>query len=128
MYIISLCNSFQRCSNATRSFDLFLYPTRALCRHPIYSDPIPEVSIGGRPSILVVDDARVNRLLLSRMLGELDVTVSTANDGEEAVRFCSAQKYSAILMDMCMVRCFTVQCLLCALGVIYDAPWKRGAV
>lgn len=77
------------------------------------SDPLPEGGVGQRPSILVVDDARVNRLLLSRMLGELDVTVSTANDGEEAVGVCRAHKYSAILMDMCMVRCSTTTVFFC---------------
>lgn len=58
-----------------------------------------------RPSILVVDDGRVNRLVLRRMLEDLDVTVETSNDGEEAVRACNnSQTFSAVLMDMCMVR------------------------
>jgi len=34
---------------------------------------------------IVVDDSRTTRLVLSKMLGEIDVEVSTAGDGREAL-------------------------------------------
>lgn len=56
-----------------------------------------------RPSVLIVDDAHVNRMVLSRMLEGLDVAVSTANDGLEAVLACKSAVFSAVLMDLHMV-------------------------
>lgn len=35
--------------------------------------------------VIVVDDSRTTRLVLSKMLGEIDVEVSTAGDGREAL-------------------------------------------
>ncbi|KAJ3137553.1 hypothetical protein HDU90_001956 [Geranomyces variabilis] len=53
--------------------------------------------------ILVVDDSRINRLILSRMLQKYpELQVQEASDGVEAFSFCMATSYSLILMDLHM--------------------------
>lgn len=51
---------------------------------------------------LVVDDVRVNRLLLKKMLKTLDVTVEVAGNGVEAVEACRKSRFDMILMDVVM--------------------------
>ena len=55
-----------------------------------------------KPVILVVDDLKINRLMLLRMLEPLNVEVHTASDGQEAVKECERKKFSIVLMDMLM--------------------------
>ena len=55
-----------------------------------------------RPSILVVDDININRLVLCRILSSFDIDVESCTDGKFAVEKCKEKKYSAILMDMVM--------------------------
>ncbi|KAJ3150498.1 hypothetical protein HDU86_006375 [Geranomyces michiganensis] len=53
--------------------------------------------------ILVVDDSRINRLILSRMLQQYpEFHIQEASDGVEAFNFCMASSYSLILMDLIM--------------------------
>ncbi|KAJ3174515.1 hypothetical protein HDU87_007106 [Geranomyces variabilis] len=53
--------------------------------------------------ILVVDDSRINRLILSRMLQKYpELHVQEASDGVEAFNFCMASSYSLIFMDLHM--------------------------
>jgi signal transduction histidine kinase len=59
---------------------------------------------GGRGKILVVDDERLNRVLLSTNLQESGYTVETAEDGEEALRMLRAQPFDAVLLDLVMPR------------------------
>jgi signal transduction histidine kinase len=59
---------------------------------------------GGRGKILVVDDERLNRELLSTNLQESGYTVETAEDGEEALRMLRAQPFDAVLLDLVMPR------------------------
>lgn len=61
-----------------------------------------EVTIPQRPRFLVVDDFRMNRLLVRKMIEALDVEVKFAEDGAEAVRACSELKFSLIFMDVMM--------------------------
>lgn len=55
-----------------------------------------------RPRILIVDDVRVNRMLLRKMVEALDVEVELAEDGEKAVKACSISRFTIILMDVMM--------------------------
>jgi signal transduction histidine kinase len=59
---------------------------------------------GGRGKILVVDDERLNRVLLSTNLQESGYTVETAEDGEEALRMLRDQPFDAVLLDLVMPR------------------------
>lgn len=51
---------------------------------------------------LVVDDVRVNRLLLKKMLKTLNVEVEFAGNGVEAVKACQKSGFDMILMDVTM--------------------------
>ncbi len=60
---------------------------------------------GGRavhPEILVVDDVRVNRQLISKMLSTIGVSSHTCDNGLQAVQMCESRKYSMVFMDMVM--------------------------
>lgn len=57
---------------------------------------------GERPHFLVVDDARMSRVLVCRMLESLDAEVTEAEDGEEAVAICRTSRFSVIIMDVFM--------------------------
>src|SRR5512145_1560262 len=50
--------------------------------------------------ILVVDDNRVNRLLLGRSLEQLGHTVSFAENGREAVESLRTQRADLVLLDI----------------------------
>jgi two-component system sensor histidine kinase/response regulator len=54
------------------------------------------------PRILVVDDERLNRLLLCTNLREAGYSVETAKDGQQALRMLRAEPYDAILLDLIM--------------------------
>ena len=49
--------------------------------------------------ILVVEDNRVNRMLISKMLTKEGVLFDTANDGQEGVQAALSTRYDLILMD-----------------------------
>ena len=55
-----------------------------------------------RRRFLVVDDVRVNRMLLRKMLDPLDVEFVLAANGAEAVQECQKTAFSVILMDVMM--------------------------
>ena len=52
--------------------------------------------------ILVVDDNRIKRKLLSIWLGEAGAEVHMAADGAEGLRAASTERFDAILMDVSM--------------------------
>jgi signal transduction histidine kinase len=58
----------------------------------------------GKGRILVVDDERLNRTLLSTNLQESGYTVETAEDGQQALRMLRAQLFDAVLLDLIMPR------------------------
>ncbi len=58
----------------------------------------------GQGRILVVDDERLNRILLSTNLQESGYTVETAEDGEQALQMLRAQPFDAVLLDLIMPR------------------------
>lgn len=58
--------------------------------------------VAERPRVLVVDDFRMNRVLVCKMLEALDVEVDVAEDGAKAAEACRRSKFSVILMDVIM--------------------------
>ncbi len=52
--------------------------------------------------ILVVDDEKVNRILLSTNLQESGYTVATAEDGEQALGLLRSDAFDAVLLDLIM--------------------------
>ena len=58
----------------------------------------------GQGRILVVDDERLNRILLSTNLQEAGYTVETAKDGDQALQMLRAQPFDAVLLDLIMPR------------------------
>ena len=57
---------------------------------------------GDGRAVLVVDDDRVNRVLLSRLLEQEGYTPRTAVDGREALRALAEERFDAVLLDMVM--------------------------
>ena len=55
-----------------------------------------------KPLVLVVDDIRINRLVLTKMLESMGISTMTCNNGAESVESCKNHKFSAILMDIFM--------------------------
>ncbi|MBU1641793.1 response regulator [bacterium] len=51
---------------------------------------------------LVVEDNLINQRLISILLQEYDLKVSTASDGEEGVRKCQNQEFDIVFMDIDM--------------------------
>jgi len=51
---------------------------------------------------LVVEDNLINERLISLLLQEYDLKVSTASDGEEGVRMCENQEFDIVFMDIDM--------------------------
>jgi len=51
---------------------------------------------------LVVEDNLINQRLISILLQEYDLKVSTASDGDEGVRMCDKQEFDIIFMDIDM--------------------------
>lgn len=57
---------------------------------------------GEMPEVLLVEDVLLNRTIVSRMMRDVNVTVSIANDGLEAIEACLAKEFDVILMDITM--------------------------
>ena len=55
-----------------------------------------------RPSIIVADDMKVNRLIIERILAPLKCELHFAKDGGELLDMCNSRKYSMILTDVMM--------------------------
>jgi signal transduction histidine kinase len=70
-------------------------------------NPEPDAAAGryaSKDRILVVDDERINRTLLATNLQESGYTVTTAEDGEQALQMLRAQPFEAVLLDLIMPR------------------------
>jgi diguanylate cyclase (GGDEF)-like protein len=57
---------------------------------------------GGRPRILVVDDARTNLVLMERILERLDADILTATTGEQALSMEKEHQLAVMLLDVHM--------------------------
>ena len=53
-------------------------------------------------TVLAVDDIPMNLLLISKILSRLNITISTANNGREALDFIAKNKPSLVLLDLMM--------------------------
>jgi signal transduction histidine kinase/ActR/RegA family two-component response regulator len=51
-------------------------------------------------SILVVEDNKLNQMMMQRILGKMGFTVKVVEDGEKAVHVAAEENYDLILMDM----------------------------
>ncbi len=51
------------------------------------------------PRILIVDDDKINRMVLKETFRKTDAVIVTAKNGEEAVQFCRQLPFDLILMD-----------------------------
>lgn len=56
------------------------------------------------PKVLVVDDDRATRILISKTLRKAGFDVELASDGAEALALLPAQRYHAVLLDLIMPR------------------------
>ena len=62
----------------------------------------PEQEPGQRPLALVVDDSRMQRLILCKLLNRWGYAVAEASSGEEALRFCETNTPEFVLSDWMM--------------------------
>lgn len=53
-------------------------------------------------TVLAVDDIPMNLLLISKILSRLNITISTAANGREALEFIAKNKPSLVLLDLMM--------------------------
>ena len=53
-------------------------------------------------TVLAVDDIPMNLLLISMILSRLNITISTATNGREALEFIEKNKPSLVLLDLMM--------------------------
>ena len=53
-------------------------------------------------SVLIVDDSEMNRDLLLRRLGKMDLDLSQASNGEEALKAMKEQSFDLVLLDIMM--------------------------
>jgi CheY-like chemotaxis protein len=53
-------------------------------------------------TVLAVDDIPMNLLLISKILSRLNITISTAANGREALDFIAKNKPSLVLLDLMM--------------------------
>jgi len=94
-------------------------PGQGACFAIVLRLPLAGSAAGGRPAearipdqgalallagrrVLVAEDAEVNRTLISKYLGGLELKLGFAHDGQEAVDLALACKPALILMDMSM--------------------------
>lgn len=63
---------------------------------------IAESVVEDQPRVLVVDDNRINRMVVSKMMERLGVACDTCDNGIQAVESSQVAKYSMIFMDMVM--------------------------
>lgn len=54
------------------------------------------------PQVLLVEDVKLNRTIVSHMIGEVGIIPECAEDGVIAVEACRTKKYDVILMDITM--------------------------
>lgn len=65
-------------------------------------EPEPDPSSEERPSILLVDDSRSNRLVMKSVLNSLGYAVWEATNGLEAISALRERRHAAVLMDLAM--------------------------
>lgn len=61
--------------------------------------------VNSRSRVLIVDDMRINCMILASMLNSHGISSDMAESGEECVELCRANRYDLILMDHRMPGC-----------------------
>ena len=84
------------------TFSPLLRPKNVKCISPEDEISRRRINTSCIPEFLVVDDIKLNRKVLSRLLENMGAHVDTCNDGQEAIDTCKKKKYSVIFMDMVM--------------------------
>lgn len=59
-------------------------------------------TINDRYQVLLVEDNMINRRLISKLLSSLQLDVTEATSGEQAIALCSEHSFDLILMDVMM--------------------------
>jgi len=54
------------------------------------------------PMVLLAEDIKLNRIIVTKMLGDVNVIIKTAENGIDAVEECKRHKFDIILMDIIM--------------------------
>lgn len=65
-------------------------------------DSLDEYHESSVPKVLVVDDIKINRLILCKILEQFHLDIETCENGMEAAHKCENKEYSFIFMDMVM--------------------------
>jgi CheY-like chemotaxis protein len=60
------------------------------------------VRAGDNPQVLLVEDSKVNQLLVHAMMEASDLSLEVAGSGEEALRRLASERYDIVLMDVSM--------------------------
>jgi len=68
---------------------------------PVRPEPV-EVKIGRVPKVLLAEDNKTNQMVFGKMVGKLDIDLSIANDGFEAVHAFQNNPPDLIFMDISM--------------------------
>jgi CheY-like chemotaxis protein len=69
---------------------------------PLQPDAPITAAEGRQMRLLVAEDNRTNRLVLSKMVSDLDIALSFAEDGQQAIEMFARQKPDLIFMDISM--------------------------
>ena len=54
------------------------------------------------PKVLLVEDVKLNRMIVTKMMGDVSVVIETAENGLEAIEKCKLEVFDVILMDIVM--------------------------
>ncbi len=90
--------------NKGSCFTLTVVGTRAALPPAVQEAPAPRPApscdaLPVAPSVLIVEDDAVNRMVCSRMLQQLGATFETAHNGQQALQALQSSHFSLVLMD-----------------------------
>jgi CheY-like chemotaxis protein len=67
--------------------------------YPLPGSPPPSISSSTESKVLLVEDDRINSMILQRMLTKLGMSVVQAHDGSEAMQKMREHEFDVVLMD-----------------------------
>ncbi len=77
---------------------------------------------GGAVKVLIADDDRLVRTILTDLLGEIGHTAVAAENGVEAVALCQREKPAVVVLDLLMPRLSGLDALRQMRDAGYDGP------